>query len=253
MALDANQRIAQLEAELAALRGEMQDFTYTVSHDMRASLRHVISYLHLVQEDAGDQLTAEVAGFLQTAGDSARHMGALMDGLLELSRVGTAPLAIAALPWAPLVREALHAQAASQAVRERQIEWQLGEGLRDSEALPAVAADSALLRLALGHVLDNAVKFTAPRALTTIALDLQTTAAGGLTLSVKDNGVGFNSAYVGQLFRPFQRLHTARQFAGIGMGLALTRKIFNRLGGAVAIQGEPELGCWVQLTLPAAG
>ena len=250
------QRIAALEAELVRLRTEMQDFSYTVSHDLRASLRHILSYAQLVQEDAGPLLPEETQGFLHTIADSARHMGVLMDGLMELSKLGTAGLHIAPLPLLPLVRDV--ASELQLHYPQRQIEWQLpGE-------LPSVLADTNLLRRALLAVLDNAVKFTAHRSNAQISILAEAASAGEaanvdypenktIRLSVQDNGAGFNPALGSKLFHPFGRLHTSKQFAGIGMGLALTRKIVERLHGNVQATGVVDGGCTVTITLPAAG
>ena len=238
-------RIAQLESELAAQRAEMQDFTYTVSHDLRASLRHIISYARLVQEDAGPQLSGEVQGFLGTIVDSAQHMGVLMDGLMELSRLGTVPLNPEAVPLQPLVHAVCAELAAQQPART--ITW------RVAADLPEVQADAALMRLVLLQVLDNAVKFTAQAPDAVIEVSARADAAQGtVCLTIADNGAGYNPALQAKLFHPFQRLHTVRQFPGIGMGLALTRKAMQRMEGTVGAQGQVGHGCTVQLTFKAA-
>jgi signal transduction histidine kinase len=237
------QRIAQLEAELAAQRSEMQDFTYTVSHDLRASLRHIISYAHLVQEDAGPQLSAEVQRFLATITDSAQHMGLLMDGLMELSRLGTVMLSVGPTHLEDTVAEVRDALTAHY--RHRALDWHV------DQHLPWVLADASLLTLALRQVLDNAIKFTTHRPLAVLEVAAQRD-QGWVHLDIRDNGAGFNPAMQERLFHPFQRLHTARQFPGIGMGLALTRKIVQRLGGSVSAQAQVEQGCCVRLSLPMA-
>jgi light-regulated signal transduction histidine kinase (bacteriophytochrome) len=248
------QRIAALEAELASLRVEMQDFSYTVSHDLRASLRHISAYAQLVQEDAGPLLTEETRGFLHTISDSARHMGVLMDGLMELAKLGTAEMHIAPLPLLPLVQDVVSELRLEYP--QRQIEWSL------PTALPSVLADASMLRRALQAVLDNAVKFTAnqPNAHISIltepshkneAVDADLPAQDTVVLTVQDNGAGFNPDFGTKLFHPFARLHTTKQFAGIGMGLALTHKIIERLHGKVRANGVVEGGCIVVLTLPA--
>ena len=248
------QRIAALEAELASLRAEMQDFSYTVSHDLRASLRHITSYAQLVQEDAGPLLPEETRGFLHTITDSARHMGVLMDGLMEMARLGTTEMHIALLPLLPLLQDVVSELRLQYP--QRQIEWSL------PHALPSVLADASLLRRALLAVLDNAVKFTAhqPDARISVltepphgndAVDADPPAQATVRLTVQDNGAGFNPDLVAKLFHPFARLHTSKQFAGIGMGLALTHKIIERLHGSVQANGVVEGGCTVVLTLPA--
>lgn len=244
MAHDFQHRIAELEAELAAQRSEMRDFTYTVSHDLRASLRHIISYAHLVQEDAGPQLSEEVQGFLNTITDSAQHMGVLMDGLMELSRLGTVAVNSEAVALQDVVkasREALLAQ-----YPQRQVQWTIAEDL------PVVQGDAALVVLAVRHVMDNAVKFTANTAAPVIEVNAQADAQrGAVRLTIADNGAGYNPAMQDKLFHPFQRLHTVKQFPGIGMGLALTRKAMQRMGGSVSARALPGGGVAVTLVLLA--
>ncbi len=238
-------RVAALEAELAALRAEMQDFSYTVSHDLRASLRHILSYAQLVQEDAAPLLPAETLGFLNTITDSARHMALLMDGLMELSRLGTVALQITAVPLQPLLRELLTEFQPNDGAA---IDWQVASDL------PVVRGDAALLRAALHALLDNAVKFTARRELRRIELSVLPSDAQGamVTLQLRDNGAGFNPSLQAKLFHPFARLHTAKQFAGIGMGLALTRKMLQRMDAQVHAEGLVDGGCTLSLHLPRA-
>jgi light-regulated signal transduction histidine kinase (bacteriophytochrome) len=247
------QRIAQLESELAALRAEMQDFSYTVSHDLRASLRHILSYAQLVQEDAGPLLPEEAAGFLNTISDSARHMGLLMDGLMELSRLGTVPPQIAPVSLQAMVHNVV--AELTQHYPQRAIAWHVAPDL------PQVMADATLLRAALHCVLDNAVKFTERQPEARIAITARaalsdaatpTTTSSMVALEVQDNGAGFNPALQSKLFHPFQRLHTTKQFPGIGMGLALTRKMLERMGAQVRAEGAPDLGCTVCITLARA-
>lgn len=243
MADAQDRRIAELEAELAAVRAEMQDFSYTVSHDLRASLRHILSYAQLVQEDAAALLPAETLGFVHTISDSARHMGVLMDGLMELSRLGTVPVSLASVPLQALVQDVVAELQLQHATS--QIAWQLPTDL------PTVMADAGLLRAALLKVLDNAVKFTANRALRQIDISAQHDASGQhVLLQVQDNGAGFNPALQAKLFKPFSRLHTTKQFPGIGMGLALTRKLLEQMGARVEAVGVVDGGCTVYITLP---
>ena len=243
------ERIAVLEAELAAQRAEMQTLMATVSHDLRAPLRHIVSYAQLVQEDAGPLLNAEVQGFLATMTDSARHMGRLLDGLGALAQLGTAPINLAPVALQSLVDD-LVAQLTAQHPT-RALAWHIAPDL------PTVQADAALLRQALRHVLDNAIKFTAPRdtaviTVRTVANDAANAASPGTTaLQVSDNGVGYNPAQQGALFQVFGRLHTARQFEGTGMGLALTAKAVQRMGGTVTSEGVLDGGCCVTLRLPS--
>ena len=240
------ERIAALQAELAAQRAEMQALMATVSHDLRAPLRHIVSYAQLVQEDAGPLLNAEVQGFLATMTESARHMGRLLDGLGALAQLGTAPINLAPVALQVLVNE-LVAQLTAQHPT-RTLAWHIAPDL------PTVQADAALLRQALRHVLDNAIKFTAPRDTTVITIrtvENDAASPGTAALQVCDNGVGYNPAQQGALFQVFGRLHTTRQFEGTGMGLALTAKALQRMGGTVTSEGILDGGCCVTLRLPS--
>lgn len=236
------QRIAALEAELAAVRTEMQDLTYAVSHDLRASLRHVLSYAQLVQEDASGLLPPETLGFVHTIADSARHMGLLMDGLMELSRVGMVAVQLAPLALEPLLHDLVAERQAQHPGCD--IVCQL------PNALPEVLADASLLRAAMAQVLDNAVKFTAHRAQRQIAVQAEPQADGhGLHLWVADNGAGFDPRFQAKLFKPFSRLHTTKQFPGVGMGLALVRKTLQRMDAEVRAEGQLDAGCRVCIRL----
>lgn len=242
---DGASRIQALEAELAAVRADMQHFAYAVSHDLRAPLRHIVSYAQLVQEDAGEQLSDEVQGFLHTMADSARHMGTQLDGLAAWARVGTVELQPQYVDLHDLVHS-LHQTPACQAGPG--VQWVFASDL------PTVWGDPNLLRQALEHVLGNAVKFSAGLAASHIAIaPWQDRAQGLIGLRVQDHGAGYNPAQQACLFKVFGRLHSTQQFPGIGMGLAITRRIMERLGGQVAIM-SPGVGQGTTVTvgLPSA-
>jgi light-regulated signal transduction histidine kinase (bacteriophytochrome) len=240
--------VAALQAELATVRGELKDFTYTVSHDLRADLRHILAFAEIVQEDAGPQLDAQVQGHLATITASARHMGVLMDGLMEYSRMGTVPLHVAPVQVGPMVAELCQALQAQHP--QRVLEWRIADDF------PDVRVDATQMRQAMAHLLGNAIKFTATRALATIEVGHHVDLSEGVepccTFFVRDNGVGFNPAMQAKLFHVFQRLHSPREFAGIGMGLALTRKMVERHGGTVSAEGAVEGGCCIRMALPRA-
>ncbi len=227
-------RIQDLEAELDRTRAEMQHFAYAVSHDLRAPLRHILSYAQIVQEDAGHQLDAEVQGFLGTITDSARHLGAMLDGLAQWSRVGSAPVQLQPVDLQVLVGEVC-------ATASPKVAWRVASGL------PTVHADLALARQALEHVIDNATKFSSAGATVVIApwADRNCARVG---VAVQDSGAGFATARQSTLFQVFGRLHSAQQFPGIGMGLAITRRIMERLGGIVSI-ASPGVGQGATATL----
>lgn len=235
----------RLQRELTQVRGALEDFTYSVSHDLRASLRHVNAYVQIIREDLGEPTPAAIAGHLERVTQATRQMGLQIDALMALSQLSRVALQLATLDGAELVRDVRAAMAG--ALQGRALEWQVAPDF------PALQADAALVRQALTHLLSNALKFSGPRALARIEVSWQAHAPGWCALTVADNGVGFNPQYQDKLFQAFQRLHSARDFDGLGMGLALTRKIVERHGGAVWAQGVPDGGCRVSFTLPLAG
>jgi signal transduction histidine kinase len=239
---DSAARIAQLEAQLTALQGEMQQLTHVVSHDLRAPLRHIVSYTQLVREDAGPLLTGEVQGFLDTVTDSAGHLGAMLDALLRLSRVGAAPVQIGAVALQEVVVGLCEEMATRYPGREVQCDV-------NADALE-VQADASLLQQALWQVLDNAWKFTAPVPQAQVSVSAFLDADGRVQLTVRDNGVGCNPALQGKLFQVFSRLHSGQQFAGLGVGLALARKGLQRMGATVTLRSAVDEGCSVTMRLP---
>lgn len=237
-------QVAQLQAELAHARAELEDFTYSVSHDLRASLRHVTSYVQIIQEDLEESVNADIGAHLDTVNQAARQMGRQIDGLMALSRLTAVELQWAPLDMASLVREVL--AELTPTLRGRVMEWQLAADF------PVLQGDATLVREALMHLLGNACKFTAAQPQGCIRVTWQPQLDGRCAVTVGDNGAGFNPHYKPKLFRAFQRLHSAREFEGLGMGLALTRKIVERHGGSVWADGAVNAGCQVSFTLPLA-
>lgn len=241
---DGAPRIAQLERELAQAQQALEDFTYSVSHDLRASLRHVTAYLRIAREDLGDGIDAAVASHLDTAAGAAAQMGRLMDGLLLLSRVGRAELQVDDVDLARMVddvRQQLEPQAGA-----RPVQWSIAADL------PRVRGDMALLGQMLNCLVGNAVKFSQDNPAAHIAVRWDPLDGAWFELHIEDNGVGFDPRMQDRLFRVFQSLHSARQFGGVGIGLALARRVVERHGGRIRARGEPGKGCCVSLSLPRA-
>ncbi len=238
------QHNARLQQALDQARLELEDFTYSVSHDLRASLRHVSAYLQIIDEDAGELLDEANHAHLQTAGEAARQMGRLMDGLMELSRIGRVELHCAAVALTDTVAEVQQMLAPELATRA--VRWQIAPDL------PRVWGDAALLRQALAQVVGNALKFSTQPEPVLIEITWQPASAGQCVLSVRDEGVGFRPEQAAKLFRAFTRLHRAAEFPGLGMGLALERKIVERHGGRIRATARPGAGCCVSLSLPLA-
>lgn len=241
------QRIRALEAELAASRAELQEFTYTVSHDLRAPLRHVVSFARLLQEESGAQLTGESAGFLRTITDSAHHMGALLDALTALSRLHGVQAVPEVTALAPLVQEVVQEASASVAGCTRVVAVAV-----DVPPSLYIWADAALVRQALAHVLGNAYQFTATVAAPVVSVSARQMPQGQVQLQVADNGVGFNSAQQDKLFKVFGRLHSAKQFPGLGMGLLMAQRLLAKMGGTISLEPQTEGGAVATLTFTQA-
>ena len=238
------QELEDLRAELQAARAALGDFAYVVSHDLRAQLRHINAYSDLLREELEGQLYGDGALFLDTITHAAQLMGRQIDGLMawsHLDRAELQPLAVDAAALLAEVRQALAAEAPG-----RRVQWQV------SADLPRFQGDGALLRQLFTHLLSNALKFTRPRETAVIEIGAETAPDGQAALYVRDNGVGYNPAQQARLFHVFQRLHSASQFEGLGLGLALARKIVERHGGSIRIEGAPDAGCRVTFSLPRA-
>ena len=236
---DLQHRLQQSEAHNAALQAELERFVFSVSHDLRAPLRHITAYAPLVREMLAEG--EDPGPCLDTLEQSARNLARMVDALLELSRLSRIPLQITTVPMAALVAEAQRALAAE--MLGRRIDWQLPSDW------PEVQGDAALLRQVWQLLLSNALKFTRSRPVAQISLGWES-AADGTTFWLRDNGVGFNPATSGTMFDLFQRLHAATAFEGAGVGLALARQIVQRHGGSMAAQGAVDGGCTLRFTLP---
>jgi light-regulated signal transduction histidine kinase (bacteriophytochrome) len=235
----------RLRAELQAAHAALEDFSYAVSHDLRANLRHITYYAALLREEAGTALPAEAASYLETINNAARLLGGQIDGLMTWTKLDRVDLQASVIDADALVRE-VRGQLAPECL-DRQIDWQVPEGL------PVLRGDGALLRQLLTHLLSNALKFTRPRQMAVIQVGCQPAGCDGrATLFVRDNGVGFDSARQDKLCHVFQRLHSVSQFEGLGMGLALSRKIVERHGGCISVEASPDAGCRVSFSLPTA-
>jgi two-component system OmpR family sensor kinase len=234
----------RLRRELQQARAALEDFTYSVSHDLRASLRHVNAYVQIIQEDLGELAGADIRAHLDTVSQAAAQMGLQIDALTELSRLARVELQPSTLDVGQLLGDVRAALAPAPDGHE--LEWDVAPDF------PALQGDAELVRQLLTHLLSNAIKFSAPRPVARIRVGWQAHGSGWCALTVSDNGVGFNPQYVAKLFHPFQRLHRVREFAGLGMGLALVRKIVERHGGSAWAEGVPDAGCSVSFTLPLA-
>jgi len=263
---------AALHAEIARLRAEAEDLRRSLAHDLRARLRHILSYAQLVQEEAAPLLSTQVQGFLATIHTSAQELAAMLDGLMELSRLSTVALQWQSVPTQPLVQRWIEQwqqtpqnaaaaaldSASARAAAAPALAGVVDKGVAAPEFqvdgdLPVVRADAALLQLAVAQILDNAVKFSAGATAARIHVRaLERNAQGLVGLEIADNGAGCNAAQSDALFHPFARLHSARQFPGLGLGLARAQRIVQRLDGSLTLDSAVGAGCRVRVLLQAA-
>jgi signal transduction histidine kinase len=224
-------------AELALANKELDAFAYSVSHDLRAPLRAVNGYARMLQEDYGERLDAEGRRHLDMVRASSTRMDRLIDDLLEFSRVGRVSLAKAPLDMAAVAREAL-----DQARGDSRASCRIGD-------LPPASGERALLRQVWLNLLQNAFKYSGQRADASVEVGGRIERAD-LVYWVRDNGAGFDMRYAHKLFGVFQRLHSAEEFPGTGVGLAIVQRIVVRHGGRVWAEGRPGEGACFFFSLP---
>jgi len=218
----AKQLLIEHSAEVEAANKELEAFSYSVAHDLRAPLRHIHGYIEMLAKDAEGQLSAKSQRFLKVISESSGQMGALIDDLLAFSRMGRVEMHETHVRLDDLVQACL--RTLELATGGRNIVWKI-------PPLPAVLGDHALLQQVFANLLGNAVKYTSARDPAEIEIGCAGEEDGRLILFVRDNGVGFDMKYVHKLFGVFQRLHSADEFEGTGIGLANVRRIIARHGG----------------------
>jgi len=235
-------RVQQRTAQLLAANQELEAFTYSVSHDLRAPLRHISGFSQLLSEEYGSTLAPDAQHHLQRIQEGTRRMGMLVDDLLNLARVGRRDLTLRVSGLKTVVDEVIAEQAPEYA--NRQVEWKIGD-------LPFVDCDPGLVKQVFQNLISNALKFTRPRPQAVIEIG-QTDEQEGPVVFVRDNGVGFNMKYADKLFGVFQRLHRAEDFEGTGVGLATVQRIVQKHGGLIWAEAELEKGATFYFTLGAS-
>ena len=228
-------------AELSAVNEELEAFSYSVSHDLRAPLRHVTGFASLLQRSAGDRLVDNEARYLRTIVEAATRMGRLIDDLLAFSRMARTPLTRRRVSLSDVVLDARQDVPRADAAPE--IAWTV-------HPLPDVEGDPALLRQVFVNLLTNAAKYSGARPHPAVEVGVQSGGVGETVIYVRDNGVGFDMAYVDKLFGVFQRLHSSDAFEGTGIGLANVRRIVHRHGGRVWAEGAVDAGATFYFSLP---
>ncbi|HYK82686.1 MAG TPA: PAS domain S-box protein [Gemmatimonadales bacterium] len=235
-------RVAERTSELAAANQDLEAFTYSVSHDLRAPLRQVNGFVRILVEELEAQVEGAARHYLQRIREGAEHMGRLVDDLLNLARVGRQPLQPRKTPLRGIVDRVV-ANLESE-LADRRVEWRVTD-------LPTVDCDPGLLDVVFTNLLANAAKYTRARAPAVIEVG-QTTHDGEPVLFVRDNGVGFDMKYADKLFGAFQRLHRADEFEGTGVGLATVQRIIHKHGGRIWAEAELNRGATFYFTLGGA-
>ncbi len=232
-------RVAERTAQLQAANSELEAFSYSVSHDLRAPLRHIAGFAEMLEAD-GNGLGDDGRRYVQKISHAATRMGQLIDDLLVFSRMGRAQLQAASVSLGDLLTDVLKE---AQPDVKRPIEWQIGP-------LPRVRGDQAMLRLVLANLVSNAMKYSGKSEHPRIEIGVASLENREAVICVRDNGVGFDMAYASKLFGVFQRLHRADEFEGTGIGLANVRRIIHRHGGRTWAEGQPGQGAAFYFSLP---
>ncbi len=235
-------RVEQRTEELKASNLELEAFTYSVSHDLRAPLRHIGGFSRILLEDFGPRLEPEALSHLHRIEDGTRRMGLLVDELLNLARVGRHTLKLEATQLNLIIEDVI--SLLQPEVNGRVVEWRIAE-------LPSAMCDPVLVKQVFQNLLANALKFTRPRERAVIEIGHRQE-SGQILLFVRDNGVGFSMKYQDKLFGVFQRLHRAEDFEGTGIGLATVKRIVHKHGGRVWANSELDKGATFYFTLGAA-
>ena len=219
---------------------EIEAFSYTVSHDLRAPLRAMDGYSRILLEDYGEKVDEEGRRSLKVVRSEAKRMGNLVDDLLAFSRLSRQPMVSSAVDMTALAKSVFESLAALERDRELQL------ALRP---LPAIQGELAMLRQVWVNLLSNAIKFTKGREMAQIEIGAETGAEEQIYF-VKDNGAGFDMRFVGKLFGVFQRLHTDQEFPGTGVGLAIVQRVITRHGGRVWAEGKINEGATIYFAIP---
>jgi PAS domain S-box-containing protein len=236
-----NQELGKRSTELEATNKELEAFAYSISHDLRAPLRHMVGYTELLQKSASSLLDDKCRRYMMMISESSKRMGTLIDDLLAFSRIGRAETRDTLVSLEQLVREVQNE--VWQETEGRNMTWKIAP-------LPDLYGDRSMLKLALVNLVSNAVKFTRTHPQPEIEIGCTEKRNDRVVVFVKDNGVGFDMKYVNKLFGVFQRLHRTEEFEGTGIGLATVQRIIHRHGGRVWAEGQVGSGATFYFSLP---
>ncbi len=248
---ELNRQLEGKVAQVSEVNRELEAFSYSVSHDLRAPLRHVAGFSDKLSRHLGEQADDKSRHYLEVISSSARRMAALIDDLLVYSRLGRVAMRQQAVDMQSLVADTramldsnLQAEAENSG-HAHQVEWSIAP-------LPIVVGDENMIRQVWLNLLGNAVKYSGNREPAKIRVDYQLQPDGGHQFTVSDNGAGFDMAYAAKLFGVFQRLHKASDYPGTGIGLASVRRVLTRHGGRIWAEAEPDVGATFHFYLPPA-
>jgi len=227
--------------QLESANKELESFSYSVSHDLRAPLRHISGYVELLIKNIASALDEKSMRYLTTISESANRMGLLIDDLLTFSRIGRIEMQKTVFSLEQLVEEVM--DDLEHEINGREIIWERGP-------LSDVYGDRSLMKLVFLNLIANAIKFTTPRKQARIQIGTASGRDDETVVFVRDNGVGFNIKYADNLFGVFQRLHSADQFEGTGIGLANVQRIIHRHGGKTWAEGEVDRGAAFYVSIP---
>jgi light-regulated signal transduction histidine kinase (bacteriophytochrome) len=233
--------LAQRSDQLTSANKELEAFSYSVSHDLRAPLRHISGFTELLLKSSGPDLDPPRLRYLRIISESAVKMGDLIDSLLVFSRMGRSEMLSTRVDLNAVVRTAQRDVMQSDPARE--VEWVI-------EGLPDVQGDPSMLQLVFNNLLSNAFKYSRARQDAKIEIGSRNGSSGEAVILVRDNGVGFDMAYASRLFGVFQRLHRSEEFEGTGIGLANVQRIVARHGGRVWAESEVGKGATFYVALP---
>jgi PAS domain S-box-containing protein len=239
---ELEKRVAERTQQLVAANKDLDVFSHMVSHDLRAPLRHISSFVSLLQEQLGTTADVLALQYMNSIAKASKRMSLMIEGLLEYARLGRVTLDAQLVPLGPLLQGVItHLQQENQ---DRAIDWVI------EPDLPLVKGDAMLLAQACGNLLSNSVKYTRPRGVAKITVGAQTHSMNERVFFVRDNGVGFDLEKAHNLFVMFQRQHHSMDFEGTGTGLALAQRIIERHGGRIWAETSPDQGCTFFFTLP---
>ncbi|MEO6518405.1 MAG: ATP-binding protein [Pseudoxanthomonas sp.] len=246
---DLNRQLEGKVDQISDVNRELEAFSYSVSHDLRAPLRHVAGFSDKLRRHLGESADEKSLHYLQVIGDSAKRMSDLIDDLLVYSRLGRSALRLQAVDMQSLVEETrsmLEANARNEPDHEsHRIEWKIAP-------MPILVADENMMRQVWQNLLGNAIKYSGKRAVATVEVDHRLEEDGSHHFSVSDNGAGFDMEYAAKLFGVFQRLHKASDYAGTGIGLASVRRVLTRHGGRIWAEAAVDQGATFHFVIPPA-